>query len=124
MRKLTTILAVVLLSACATVDRPDSSNLAAYCTADNAYRLGTQGKAYFGVCPKDTEGAFLAGLQRGRELVPKPPQALPYFTQMSELEKQLAIAGSDAERERIRARLRDAEFWAIHILNNPGSNMN
>jgi len=124
MRKPTAILPLILLSACAGIDRPDSSNLAAYCTAENAYRLGSQAKAYFGVCPKDTEGAFLAGLERGRALIPKPPQAVPFFTQMHELEKQLTAAPSDAERERIRARLRDAEFWAIHIINNPGSNMN
>jgi hypothetical protein len=122
-RKLAFLLPLVL-AACATLDEPTPSNLAQYCTAENAYRLGSQSKAYFGVCPKETESAFLAGLQRGRALRPKPPQAVPYFTQMDELEKQLAAATSDAERERIRARLRDAEFWAIHIINNPGSNMN
>ena len=117
-------LPLLALAACATLDEPTQANLAQYCTAENAYRLGTQAKAYFGVCPKETEAAFLSGLQRGRTLIPKPPQAMPYFTQMGELEKQLTAATSDAERERIRARLRDAEFWAIHIMNNPGSNMN
>jgi hypothetical protein len=40
---------------------------------------------------------------------------------MTELEKQLVAAASDAERERLRARLSDAEWWAVHIINSPGS---
>ena len=99
----------------------DSSNLAAYCTAENGYRVGVQSKAYFGICPKETESAFLAGLQRGRALRPNPPQAWPYFERMDELEKQLRSASSDAERNRIRAGLREAEFWAVHIVNTPGT---
>lgn len=109
------------LAGCASLQGPDPSNLAAYCTADNAYRLGSQSKAYFGVCPKETESAFLAGLQRGRALRPNPPQAWPYFQQMEELEKQLLAAPSDAERERLRERLRTAEFWAVHIVNSPAT---
>jgi len=35
--------------------------------------------------------------------------------------KQLLAAGSEVERERIRTRLRDAEWWAVHIINSPGS---
>jgi hypothetical protein len=115
--------AASLLAGCATT-QPDQSNLAAYCTAENAFRLGSQARAYLGVCPKESEGAFLAGLQRGRALVPPTPQAQPYLAQMTELEKQLLSAASDAERERIRARLRDAEWWAIHLINSPGSYSN
>jgi hypothetical protein len=110
-----------LLAGCSTIDRPDASNLAAYCTPQNAAMLGSQSRAYFGVCPKESESAFLAGLQRGRELRPSPPQAWPYFEQMNQLEKQLLATGSDAERDRIRASLRDAEFWAVHIVNSPGT---
>jgi hypothetical protein len=40
---------------------------------------------------------------------------------MTEAEKQLVAAGSDAERERLRSRLRDLEWWAIHLINSPGS---
>ncbi len=109
------------LAGCASLQGPDPSNQAAYCTPDNAFRLGSQSKAYFGVCPKETEGAFLAGLQRGRELRPSPPQAWPYLQQMEELEKQLIAASSEPERERLRERLRVAEFWAIHLINAPGS---
>jgi hypothetical protein len=112
--------AASLLAGCA-VTQPDPSNLATYCTAENAFRLGSQARAYLGVCPKESEGTFLAGLQRGRALVPPTPQAQPYIAQMTELEKQLLAASSDAERERIRARLRDAEWWAIHLINSPGS---
>jgi hypothetical protein len=120
MRKLHWIFPVVLLAGCAGTGELTASN----CTTENGYRLGTQNRAYLGGCPKEAEGAFLAALQRGRALWPKPPQALPYFAQMSELEKQLVAVGSDTERERIRARLRDAEFWAINLVNHPGGNMN
>jgi len=120
-RKLALALAVLSLSGCATLEGPDASNLAAYCTPENAYRLGSQSKAYFGVCPKASEGAFLAGLQRGRAVRPNPPQAHPYFQQMEDTERQLLAAGSDAERERLRARLRDAEWWAIHLINTPAT---
>ena len=120
-RKLAIAVSVMSLAACATVDNPDSSNLSAYCTPENGYRLGSQSKAYFGVCPKSTESAFLAGLARGRALRPNPPQAQPYFEQMEALEKQLLATNSDAERQAIASRLRDAEFWAVHIVNSPGT---
>jgi hypothetical protein len=117
-RKRATLLPVALLAGCATIAGPDSSNLSAYCTPENAYRLGSQSKAYFGVCPKETESAFLAGLQRGRAVRPSTPQAWPFQEKMAQLEKQLLAAGSDTERARIRASLGDAEWWAIHLLNN------
>jgi hypothetical protein len=120
-RKLVLALSVISLAGCTTMQGPDTSNLAAYCTAENAYRLGSQSKAYFGVCPKSTESAFLAGLERGRALRPNPPQAQPYFQQMEALEKQLLAASSDAERQAIAARLREAEFWAVHIVYSPGT---
>jgi uncharacterized protein DUF2799 len=119
--KLALIVPVVFLAACATMEGENPSNLAAYCTPQNAYRLGSQSKAYFGVCPKETEAAFLAGLQRGRALRPSPPQVWPYYERMDQLEKQLLAAGSDSERERIRTSLRDAEWWAIHIVNSPAT---
>jgi hypothetical protein len=114
----------LVLAGCATLDAPIPANLARYCTPENAYRLGSQSKAYFGVCPKETESAFLAGLQRGRALRPTTPAAVPFQEKIDQLEKQLLAAGSEAERERIRASLRDAEWWAIHIINNPGAQMN
>ena len=111
-----TLLSVLLLAGCATLAEPDPSNLAAYCTAENGYRLGYQSRAYFGVCPKQTEGAFLAGLQRGRAYRADPPQALPYYQRMEETEKQLLAAASDAERVRLRQSLSDIEWWTIHIV--------
>lgn len=119
--RLAALVPVVFLAACATLEEPDSANLSAYCTPQNAYRLGTQSRAYFGVCPKATESAFLAGLQRGRALRPSPPQAWPYYERMDQLEKQLLAAASDAERNQLRERLRDAEWWAIHIVTSPGT---
>ena len=110
---------VVSLAGCAGIS--DTSNLPAYCTPQNAYHLGSQARAYFGVCPKESEAAFLAGLQRGRALLPPTPQAQPYIAQMQETEKQLLAAGSDAERERLRVRLSDLEWWAIHLITNPAS---
>src|SRR6185503_20328301 len=103
--------AFALLSGCATVvDQPTPSNLAAYCTADNAYRLGYLSHAYFGGCPKETEGAFLSALQRGRAYRANPPQALPYYQQMEATEKQIIAATTDAERDRLRVQLRDTEW--------------
>jgi hypothetical protein len=119
--RLLSLAAALTLAGCAGLQGPDPSNVAAYCTADNALRLGSQARAYFGGCPKDSEGPFLAGLQRGRALVASTPQVWPYLEQMTELEKQLAAAGSEAERERFRTRLREAEWWAIHILYSPGT---
>ena len=109
------------LAGCAGLHSADPSNIAAYCTAENAFRLGSQARAYMGNCPKESEAAFLAGLQRGRALVPPTPQAQPYLAQMTETEKQLLAAGSDAERARLRAHLADLEWWAVHIINSPGS---
>ena len=120
-RKLAVIASLVSITGCATLEGPDASSLAAYCTPENAFRLGTQSKAYFGVCPKQSESAFLDALQRGRALWPTPPQVWPYYAQMDDLEKQLLAAGSEAEREQLRTRLREAEWWAIQIINSPGT---
>jgi hypothetical protein len=113
--------AAMSMVGCATLDNPERSNLAAYCTPENGYRLGSQSKAYFGVCPKDTESAFLAGLQRGRAYRPSTPAAWPLQERMDQTEKQLLSATSEPERERLRASLQDAEWWAIHIINSPGT---
>ena len=110
-------LPLVLLSGCATLTDPDPTNLATYCTAQTGFRAGYLVKAYYGVCPKSTEGAFLAGLEKGRGYRPEPPQALPYYERMSQLEKQIVASDSDADRERLKVQLRDAEWWAIHIAN-------
>jgi hypothetical protein len=77
-------------------------------------------RAYYGNCPKNTEPAFLAGLQRGRGYRANPPQALPYYERMEQTEKQL-LAASGAERERLAAQLRQIEQMTIHIVNDPGS---
>jgi len=114
------VFAVVALSACATFSEPDPTNLASYCTAETGYRIGYLSRAYYGGCPKETEGAFLAGLQRGRGFRANPPQALPYYERMEQTEKQL-LAASGAERERLRAQLRQIEVMTIHIVNDPGT---
>jgi hypothetical protein len=119
--KLTWTLPVILLTGCATLREPDPSNLSTYCTVETGYRVGYLSKAYFGVCPKETEGAFLAAVQRGRGLRANPPQALPYYERMEVTEKQLLAATSDADRERLRGQLREIEWWAIHIVNSPGT---
>jgi len=111
----------VALAACASLDTPTPENLAQYCTAENAYRLGSQSRAYLGVCPKEREAQFLQGLARGRAIRPSTPAAEPYYLQMAQTEKQLLAATSDSEREQLRARLRDLEWWALHLLRNNGT---
>jgi hypothetical protein len=103
------------------LETPDPSNLTAYCTAETGYRVGYLSRAYYGVCPKETEGAFLSGLQRGRGYRANPPQALPYFERMEQTEKQLLAATSNADRERLRAQLRQVEQMTLHIVNDPAS---
>lgn len=116
-----TIIAVPLFAGCAVFNQPDSADIAAYCTPANGYRIGSQSRAYFGVCPKDREAAFLAALERGRGLRASPPQALPYYERMERTEKELLAAASEPERERLRQSLRDIEWWAIHIVTSPGT---
>ena len=115
MRKLTWILPFIFLSGCAAFKDPDPTNLQTYCTSETGFRAGYLSKAYYGVCPKATEGAFLAGLEKGRGYRPNPPQALPYYERMSQLEKQLMATTSEPDRERVKVQLREAEWWAIHI---------
>jgi hypothetical protein len=121
MSKLAWSIPVIFLSGCATFTEPDSSNLATYCTAETGYRVGYLSKAYYGVCPKETEGAFLAGLQRGRGYRQNPPQVLGYYQRMEETEKQLRSASTEAERTRLTASLKETEWWAIHIAFSPGT---
>lgn len=123
-RKLALILSALSVAGCATLEGPDVSNTAAHCTPENAFRLGTQSKAYYGGCPKDTESAFLAALERGRNLWPAAPQVSPYYNQMTQLEKQLVATNDEAQRQQLRARLADAEWWAIHLVNTPGTYQN
>jgi hypothetical protein len=114
------IVAVITLSGCAAFTTPDPTNLATYCTEATGYRVGYLSMAYYGVCPKATEPAFLAGLERGRLYAANPPQALPYYARMEQTEKQLRAA-SGAERERLIAQLRDIDAQLIRIVNDPGS---
>ena len=106
----------VALAGCA-VDQPTSANLAQYCSPENAYLLGSQSRVYLGVCPKETEAQFLQGLARGRAMRPSTPVVEPYYQQIAQTEQRLLAASSEAEREPLRARLRDLEWWAIHLLN-------
>src|SRR5258705_4463190 len=119
MTKLTLTLPVILLSGCAAFTDPDPTNLSTYCTSETGFRAGYLSKAYYGVCPKETEGAFLSGLDRGRGYRPNPPQALPYYERIAQTEKQLFAASTEAQRTRLRAQLRDIERRAIHIANGP-----
>lgn len=111
------------LAACAGLDRPTSENLARYCTPENAYRLGSQARVYLGVCPKESEAAFLQGLARGRAVRLSTPVVEPYYEQIDQAEKRLLAATSEAERAPLRARLQDLEWWAIHLLYNNGTYM-
>jgi hypothetical protein len=107
---------VILLSGCATFTNPDPSNVATYCTAETGFRVGYLSRPYYGTCPKETEGTFLANLERGRGYRANPPQALPYYERMDQLEKQL-LASAEPDRERIRVQLRDVEWQTLHIIN-------
>ena len=123
MTRLLAFLFPFMLVACTTLDKPTPENLAQYCTAQNAYRLGSQGRAYFGSCPKESEASFLQGLAKGRELRPWTPVVEPYYERMAQTEKRLLAASSEAEREPLRVQLRDVEWWTIHLLYNNGSYM-
>jgi hypothetical protein len=112
------LLSASLLAGCASIDAPTQGNLAQYCSAENAYRLGSQARVYLGGCPKEREGQFLAGLERGRQVRPWAPALEPYYVQIKQTEQQLLAASAEPERERLRARLRDLEWWALHLLNN------
>ena len=118
MKHFSVALGLALLAGCAAIEKPDPSNLAAYCAPQNAERLGAAGRAYFGVCPKESESAFLAALARGRGLASAPP-LWPIYEDMQQTESLLVAATSDAERERLRARLTNLEFWARKIQFRP-----
>lgn len=123
MKRFLAVLLPLAAAACATIDEPTAGNLAQYCTARNAYLLGSQARAYLGVCPKDTEAQFLQGLARGRAVRGSNPAAQPYYERISQTEQQLLAVSTEAERAPLRERLRDLEWWAIHLLNNPGNYM-
>src|SRR5262245_53180007 len=116
-------LLTVALAACASINKPTPENLARYCTEQNAYLLGSQGFAYYGVCPKESEAQFLQGLARGREYRLRTPVVEPYYAKIAQTEQQILAASSDGEREALRARLKELEWWAIHLLYNNGTYM-
>ena len=45
---------------------------------------------------------------------------MPYYERMEQTEKQL-LAASGAERERLKAQLREIEYMTIRIVNDPAS---
>lgn len=112
------IVVAPLVAGCATIDTPTRANLDQYCTRDNGYRLGSQSRAYLGGCPKEREAQFLEGLARGREIRPWAPAVEPYYQQIGVTEQRLLASSSESEREGLRSRLRDLEWWAIHLINN------
>jgi len=116
-RALVVLVPLVALAACA-IDQPTSANLAQYCSPENAYLLGSQSRVYLGVCPKESEAQFLKGLAQGRGVRPTKPQVEPYYRQIDDMERQLLAASSEAERAPLRTRLRDLEWWSLHLLNN------
>ena len=116
-RALVVLVPLVALAGCA-IQQPTSTNLAQYCSPENAYLLGSQSRVYLGVCPKESEAAFLKGLAQGRAVRPTKPQVEPYYWQIDDMERQLLAASSEAERAPLRTRLRDLEWWSLHLLNN------
>lgn len=50
-----------------------------YCTADNGYRTGVEGRRYHDVCPAELEPAFKQGLARGKADQPRRYGAWPYL---------------------------------------------
>jgi len=116
MSKLIWCIPFILLSGCATLKNPDPANVATYCTPESGYRVGYLSRAYYGTCPKETESTVYAAVQKGRGFRANPPQALPYYERMDQLEKQL-LASADTDREPIRVQLRDVEWQTLHIVN-------
>lgn len=113
---------VLILAGCASVD-PDPSNVQAYCTEKNGVQLGVEGRAYYGTCPRESEGALLVGLERGRGLA-YVPQLWSYEEQMRQTESQIRGTSSEAERQQLRDRLGELERWSVRILNSPGTYSN
>lgn len=115
------LLSSLVLTGCSALQRPASSDVAAYCTPENAFRLGSESRAYFGNCPKEREGAFLAALERGRGYQPPTPSVYPYMQQIRATEKDIVSASSEADRDRLRVKLTELEWWAVHLMTSPGS---
>ncbi len=61
-----------------------------YCQPQNAYRVGSYGGSYRGVCPTELEGEFLAAYESGRELYTRE-------LRVSNARKQLASKHREAE---------------------------
>ena len=108
------VVLVLALTGCAALRQPDASDPQAYCTAENGLQMGVEGRAYYGGCPKEREGALLAGLERGRA-IGWNPFVWSFDEQMRQTERQLMAATTDAERAQLRARLYEIEFWDIRI---------
>ena len=107
-------LLTLALPGCVAFQQPEPSNPQAYCTTENGVQIGVEGRAYYGGCPKESEGALIAGLERGRA-IGWNPWVWWYDEQLRQTEGQLMAAATDAERAQTRARLYELEFWAIRI---------
>ncbi len=56
-----------------------AEGLAAYCTVENGYEAGRQGRRYRGVCPPEREIGFLQGYEQGRTDRGRAYRAQPRF---------------------------------------------
>lgn len=70
----------ILFDDCARVGQPAdqeayragrAEGLAQYCTVENGYRVGYEGRRYHRVCPPEIEPDFLQGFGRGRNEMPR-----------------------------------------------------
>ena len=57
-----------------------AEGLQAYCTLENGYEVGLAGRRYRGVCPPESEIAFLQGYEQGRKERGRHYRAYPRFS--------------------------------------------
>ena len=91
-------MAVLFLAACTTAQEKPGEAPRFACTAEEGYWQGRAGFAYLGSCTPETEGAFLGGHQRGRELY-------ELYRRRAMLEQEISRARpGDAERLELNRR--------------------
>jgi len=75
-----------------------------YCVRPNAYRAGVSGGAYYGICPKDLEPAFLTAYRDGQQL---------YFIQRDVRKLQSSIDRRQKEMDATQEQIKQHEQMIV-----------
>lgn len=82
-----------------------------YCTSEQGYRHGTLGHSYQGVCPADTEEAFLNSYNKGLRLYEKAQYRESLYDRQRDIRWRISDIDSRLNDAKLSPQTRDSLRW-------------